>query len=246
MNILFLLAIASAPGFAIGLYIYLKDKHEREPIGLLIKAFIYGILSTSLTLIISIPISSVVPIDEQDIGEQAIHAFLLVALIEEFSKFVFVRGVLYRDKNFNEPFDGIVYSVMVGMGFATFENILYVSDGGVSTAFLRMFTAVPAHAAFAVLMGYYLGKAKFEHKKGYYSFYALGVATLLHGAYDYFWFIAYVPGIWLGAIVSLVLGIYFSKKAIKIHQDESPFHPDVLPPLQNKIESSDEHHPKVT
>src|SRR6188474_732711 len=106
MNLLALLAIATAPGVAIGLYIYLKDKHEREPIGLLIRAFMYGILSTILALIISFPINAVVPIDEKNIGEQAIHAFLLVALIEEFSKFVFVRGVLYRDKNFNEPFDG--------------------------------------------------------------------------------------------------------------------------------------------
>lgn len=240
MNILFLLAIATAPGVAIALYIYLKDKHEREPIGLLVKAFVYGMLSTLLALIISIPISSVVPIDQQSLGEQAIHAFLLVALIEEFSKFVFVRGVLYRDRNFNEPFDGIVYSVMVGMGFATFENILYVSNGGMGTAFLRMFTAVPAHAAFAVLMGYYLGKAKFEHKKGYYALRALGVATLLHGAYDYFWFIAYVPGIWMGAIASLVIGVYFSKKAIKIHQDESPFHPDAIAISPKKTETSDE------
>ena len=239
MNILFLLAIATAPGVAIGLYIYLKDKHEREPIGLLIKAFIFGMLSILLTLIISIPISSVIPIDKQNLGEQAIHAFLLVALIEEFSKFVFVRGVLYRDKNFNEPFDGIVYSVMVGMGFATLENILYVVDGGMSTALLRMFTAVPAHASFAVLMGYFLGKAKFEHKKGYYAIYALGAAALLHGAYDYFLFISYIPGLWVGAITALGLGIYFSKKAIKIHQDESPFHPDALPPFQNEGEDPD-------
>jgi len=240
MNILLLLAIATAPGVAIALYIYLKDKHEREPIGLLIRAFLYGMLSTLLTLIISKPISSVIPIDKQSLGEQAIHAFLLVALIEEFSKFVFVRGVLYRDRNFNEPFDGIVYSVMVGMGFATLENILYVSEGGISTAFMRMFTAVPAHAAFAVLMGYYLGKAKFEHRKIYYSLHALGIATLLHGIYDYFWFIAYVPGIWMGAMLSLGLGIYFAKKAIKIHSDESPFHPDVLPPFHHEAEPMDE------
>jgi RsiW-degrading membrane proteinase PrsW (M82 family) len=239
MNLLFLFGIATAPGFAIGLYIYLKDKHEREPIGLLVKAFIYGILSTILTLIISIPISSLVPIEEHNIGEQAVHAFLLVALIEEFSKFIFVRGVLYRDKNFNEPFDGIVYSVMVGMGFATFENILYVWEGGVNTALLRMFTAVPAHASFAVLMGYFLGKAKFDHKPSYSSLYALGVATFFHGAYDYFWFIAYVPGIWLGAIASLGVGIYFAKKAIRIHQEESPFHPDALPPFQSEHESGE-------
>ena len=223
MNIFLLLALALAPGVAIALYVYWRDEHEREPVGLLMRSFLYGILSVFLTLAISLPINAVVLIDEQNLTEQAIHAFIIVALIEEFSKFVFVRGVLYRNQNFNEPFDGIVYSVMVSMGFATFENIMYVIDGGIEVAFLRMFTAVPAHAAFAVLMGYYLGKAKFEHKKGYYAIHALGVATLLHGAYDYFWFISYVPGIWIGAIVSLVVGVLLSRKAIHIHQHASPF-----------------------
>ena len=152
------------------------------------------------------------------------HAFFIVALVEEFSKFIFVRGILYNNKNFNEPFDGIVYTVMVGMGFATLENILYVfNGGGVGTAIMRMFTAVPAHATFAVLMGFYLGKAKFEHKKSYYAFHALGVATLFHGAYDYCLFVSFVPGIVFGALLSLVVGIWLSRKAIKIHQLASPF-----------------------
>ena len=96
-------------------------------------------------------------------------------------------------------------------------------EGGSGTGLLRMFTAVPAHPTFAILMGYYLGKAKFEHKKAYYALHALGVATLFHGAYDYFLFISYVPGIVLGALVSLILGIHLSRKAIKIHQLASPF-----------------------
>jgi RsiW-degrading membrane proteinase PrsW (M82 family) len=96
-------------------------------------------------------------------------------------------------------------------------------DGGVEVAILRMFTAVPAHASFGVLMGYFLGKAKFEHKKGHYAIYALAVATLFHGAYDYFWFISYVPGIWIGAVISLIIGIVLSRRAIHIHQQASPF-----------------------
>ena len=219
----FLLAIALAPGAAIGLYIYWKDKHEREPLGLLVKSFFFGVISTLITLLISWPISRLVPLDPTSLTQQAVHAFLLVALIEEFSKFIFVRWVLYPNKNFNEPFDGIVYSVTVSLGFAGLENILYVLDGGVETAVLRMFTAVPAHASFGVLMGYFLGKAKFEHKKGHYAIYALGVATLFHGAYDYFWFIAYVPGIWIGAVISLIIGIVLSRRAIHIHQQASPF-----------------------
>ncbi|MFO0508148.1 MAG: PrsW family intramembrane metalloprotease [bacterium] len=223
MNIFFLLAIALTPGAAIGLYIYWKDKHEREPLGLLVKSFFFGVISTLITLLISWPISRLVPLDPTSLTQQAVHAFLLVALIEEFSKFIFVRWVLYPNKNFNEPFDGIVYSVTVSLGFAGLENILYVMDGGVEVAILRMFTAVPAHASFGVLMGYFLGKAKFEHKKGHYAIYALAVATLFHGAYDYFWFISYVPGIWIGAVISLIIGIVLSRRAIHIHQQASPF-----------------------
>lgn len=218
-----LLAISSAPGACVILYIYLKDKHEREPVGLLVKSFLLGIAAVIVTFLISFPLDMFVPTDEQDLTQQAVHAFLLVALVEEFSKFLFVRGVLYHDHHFNEPFDGIVYSVMVSMGFATLENILYVSQGGFTTAILRMFTAVPAHATFAVLMGYFIGKAKFEDGRGYLAVIGLLSATAFHGAYDYFWFISFVPGIWIGAILSLVVGLWLAKKAIRIHQDASPF-----------------------
>src|SRR6267154_4956357 len=169
MSTLFLLALALAPGAVIGLYIYIKDKYEREPIRLVVLSFFLGVASTVVTLLISLPINYFIPTDEKSLSEQAIHAFLLVALIEEFSKFIFVRWVLYPNKNFNEPFDGIVYAVSVSLGFAGLENILYVmnSDNGVAVGILRMFTAVPAHASFAVLMGYFLGRAKHEPGKSY-------------------------------------------------------------------------------
>lgn len=159
-----LLALALAPGAAISLYIYLKDKHEREPLGLLLLSFFYGMLSVFVTLLISMPLEYFV-INKQSAGELFTDAFFKVALVEEFSKFVFIRFILFRNKNFNEPFDGIVYAAMVGMGFATLENILYVYQYGVPTGILRMFTAVPAHACFAILMGYYLGRARFLERK---------------------------------------------------------------------------------
>jgi len=225
MNSIALLALALAPGAAIGLYIYFKDKYEREPIGLVVKSFFMGVVSTVITFLISLPINWVIPIEEKSLSEQAIHAFLLVALIEEFSKFIFVRWVLYPNKNFNEPFDGIVYAVSVSLGFAGLENILYVmnSENGLATGIMRMFTAVPAHATFAVLMGYFMGIAKCEKGKAHYVWYGLGAATLFHGAYDYFWFVSYVPGLWAGAIASLMIGIFLSRKAIQMHQQASPF-----------------------
>lgn len=219
-----LLVIALSPGLAIALHIYLKDRHEREPLGLLIASFFYGVLSTIITLVISLPLNVIIELKDDDVVHQFANAFFKVALVEEFSKFIFLRFILYYNKNFNEPFDGIVYAVMIGMGFATLENILYVFQFGMATGFLRMFTAVPAHASFAILMGYFVGKAKFSNQARLINvFIGLFVATLFHGLYDYFWFISFLPGLWIGAIASLLTGLYFSIKAIRLHDQISPF-----------------------
>ncbi|MBL0741730.1 PrsW family glutamic-type intramembrane protease [Chryseolinea lacunae] len=238
MNVLTLLALALAPGCAIMLYIYLKDKHEREPIGLLALSFGYGLLSVLVTLFISFPVDSFLLLKENDVVQQFFNAFFKVALIEEFSKFIFVRFILYNNKNFNEPFDGIVYAVMVSMGFATLENIIYVFQYGFATGVLRVFTAVPAHATFAVLMGFFLGKAKFSKRHGLLlSALALFAAALFHGAYDYFWFISFIPGLWLGAIASLIAGFILSRRAIRLHQQSSPF--IVQPVAETTVEAQE-------
>lgn len=228
MDVLTLFALALAPGTAIIIYIYLKDQHEREPLHLLLISFFYGVLSTFLTLSISFPLNAFLLTKEDDVVSQFINAFFKVALVEEFSKFFFVRFILFRNKNFNEPFDGIVYAVMVSMGFATLENIFYVYQYGFITGILRMFTAVPAHATFGILMGFYLGLAKFSHNRSIYlSLIALLVPTVFHGLYDYFWFIAEIKnvytGIWVFALISLVVAFILSRKAIRIHQQASPF-----------------------
>lgn len=224
MHALSLFSLALAPGAAIMLYIYLRDKHEREPISLLLISFLYGGLSTIVTLFISWPVNALILLKDDDVVHQFFNAFFKVALIEEFSKFIFVRFILFNNKHFNEPFDGIVYAVMVSMGFATLENIVYVFQYGFTTGLLRMFTAVPAHAAFGILMGFFLGKAKFTHRNGMlYSVIALVVPAIFHGSYDYFWFISFVPGIWTGAILSLVISFVLSRKAIRLHQQASPF-----------------------
>jgi RsiW-degrading membrane proteinase PrsW (M82 family) len=112
---------------------------------------------------------------------------------------------------------------MVSMGFAALENILYVFQHGVATGITRAFTAVPAHATFAILMGYFMGKAKFSKNKTELNLLGLLVATIFHGAYDFFLFINFIPGIATGAFVSLIIGIVLSKKAIKKHQQSSQF-----------------------
>ncbi len=153
-----------------------------------------------------------------------VKAFVIVALVEEFSKYIIVRYFAQVRREFNEPFDGIVYAVMVSMGFATLENILYVFQYGFSTGVLRAFTAVPAHATFAILMGYFMGKAKFSKKnKVVLNLTGLLLAVIFHGAYDFFLFINFIPGISIGAFASLLIGIFLARKGMKKHQNNSQF-----------------------
>ncbi|PQJ71976.1 PrsW family intramembrane metalloprotease [Polaribacter butkevichii] len=220
-----LLFLAIAPATIIILYIYFKDKFEKEPIGFLFKNFLLGATaSVLLTVILGGFASNFIPLlDNTSVLQQFLKAFVVVALVEEFSKYVIVRYYAQRNKEYNESFDGIVYAVMVSMGFATLENVLYVFQHGVSTGIIRAFTAVPAHATFAILMGYFMGRAKFSKNRIVLNLTGLFFATLFHGAYDFFLFINFIPGISIGAFVSLAIGIILSRKAIKKHQNSSVF-----------------------
>ncbi len=220
-----LLLLAVAPVLTIIVYIYFQDKYEKEPNRLLIISFLLGaIISILIVSVLYLFTGHLIPItNEFSIWQQFIQAFFIVALAEEFSKYVIVKYFAQPKKAFNEPYDGIIYAVMVSMGFACTENIMYVLQGGYETAILRAFTAVPAHATFGILMGYYMGKAKFSNNRLRLNIAGLLLAVLFHGAYDFFLFIGFIPGISIGAFISLIIGIILSRKAIRRHQDNSHF-----------------------
>nr|WP_321222856.1 PrsW family glutamic-type intramembrane protease [uncultured Psychroserpens sp.] len=222
-----LLLLAFAPVVVIILYVYFKDKYDKEPKLLLLVSFLLGaIVSIVVTTIIYYVFDIILPLkNEFSVPQQFIKAFIVVGLTEEFSKYIIVRFFNQPKKAFDEPFDGIMYAVMVSMGFAATENIFYVLEGGYVTGILRAFTAVPAHATFGILMGYFMGKAKFSKNRIKLNLLGLLLALTFHGFYDFFLFIDFIPGIWIGAFISLILGIILSNKAIKRHQEDSNFNP---------------------
>lgn len=219
-----LVLLSIAPVIIIILYVYLKDKYDKEPKLLLFFCFLFGaFVSIFITTLLYILFDYIIIPEENNIVEQFIKAFFIVGFTEEFSKYIIVRYYAQTREAFNEPYDGIIYAVMVSMGFAATENIFYVMAGGYEVALLRAVTAVPAHATFAILMGYYMGKAKFSKNRMQLNLIGLLLAIVFHGAYDFFLFIDFIPGVWIGAFVSLAFGIVLSRNAIKSHQNNSHF-----------------------
>jgi RsiW-degrading membrane proteinase PrsW (M82 family) len=218
--LLVLIALAVVPGVAIAFFLYKKDIYEKEPPRELIKAFLLGSLCVVLAAFI-----------EMVLGKSStfVEAFLYIALTEELCKYLILIIAFYPKPQFNEPFDGIVYAGFISLGFATLENLFYVVDKGIAVAIVRMFLSVPAHAIFGVVMGFFVGGAKFFRGKRR-TFLSLGLlaAVFLHGLYDYF-LMAGIPWLVLFSLLLVGIGVIVSLKAIRIRESQSPFMPGAKP-----------------
>jgi RsiW-degrading membrane proteinase PrsW (M82 family) len=204
-----LLALSLAPGIAIIFYIYSKDKYDREPFEQLFISFLLGVVCTVPASVIQRALQPELDISFSSfsIPYYIIWAYLLVGFSEEGCKFLVLRLYSYRQRAFNEPFDGIVYSVMVSMGFACLENVMYVFQHGFATGLLRMFLSVPAHASFGVLMGYHTGLAKFDPGRGaWHLCKGLLIAVFFHGSFDFFLFLQNNPNVTRYVSQSLLVG----------------------------------------
>ena len=187
---MFTFALTIAPPLAILAYFVFSDRF-REPNGLILKTFFLGIA-------ITIPAGylNTFIIDTFDDGTQFRMAFLSGFVgggpVEEILKFSILYYFILREKEFNEPMDGIVYGVTASLGFATLENFYYVylladyyQTSSMSLAIVRSFSAVPAHAVFGVFMGYFFMKYVFV-KKGDNLLFAFTIPFVLHGCYNLF------------------------------------------------------------
>ncbi len=179
-----LVFIALAPVFVIGFYVYYRDKYEKEPLGIIFKALLAGILISFPVILVE----SFFSIFAESFGmyRPAYDAFVVAAFTEEAFKLTALYLLFWKITNFNEKFDGLVYAVFISLGFAGFENVLYVLRGGAHVGWVRAFTAVPFHALSGVVMGYYFSLAKFTPVfKNRYLKLSFFMPFLLHGIYDF-------------------------------------------------------------
>lgn len=209
-----LLLLALAPGLVICFYIYVRDKYEREPVKLVALTFFIGVLAAAAAGLAE----SAFPYSEKTatLLATAANATLVVAPIEELAKFLVVWLFAYRSPEFNEPFDGVVYCVMASMGFATIENLWYVLDGGTGIGLERAFISVPGHAAYGAIMGYYMGRAKFDTagRGRMLLLTGLVLATVAHGLFDFGLMMHSAAGLVITAL-AFSFAIAFAVRAIR-------------------------------
>lgn len=195
MKDLIIVLAAVLPALVIVGYIVFRDKNRREPISQVWKGVRYGVGSALLALVVGAPFSvlaEMVPVlDYTETFWGALYgSFFMAAVPEELAKLLMLYLLLRKNPYFDERMDGIVYAVAVGMGFAGFENILYLFENeeiwGTIGAIRALFS-VPGHFCFAVFMGYYYSLAHFDKKnrQELNLFLMVAVPIVLHGVFDF-------------------------------------------------------------
>ncbi len=182
-----LLLLALSPSIFLLWFFRHKDRYKHEPIRFMAKVFFLGALFTILAVIVEL---LAFPIFQPDNGllETGLFFFIIVGPIEEFAKFAAVRVRAYHSHQFDEPMDGIVLGVSAALGFATVENLADVfsaptPEAQILVGIVRAFLSVPGHAFWGAITGFYLGQAKYL-KRPSLAYVGLGIAALLHGAFD--------------------------------------------------------------
>ncbi len=175
MDVVAIAALAFAPGIFWLWYFYRKDRIEPEPKKMIVKAFFLGMIAVFPAAAIEFPFTAT---------GMLVLAVIVAPVVEEIFKYLFVYYGAYRDAEFNEPMDGIIYACAVALGFASVENLAYLlqayldpdkfsgfisissSYGRVSIIFvLRALLTVPGHALWSSMWGYALGWAKFSDEE---------------------------------------------------------------------------------
>ncbi|PWK14299.1 PrsW family glutamic-type intramembrane protease [Tumebacillus permanentifrigoris] len=220
MNIVLLIGCAVAPAIALMSFFYIRDRYDSEPLQLVGKLFLVGMLS-------ALPVMYFVKWVSTSISSPYVHTILVVAVVEELSKLLLTYWFAVRHHEFDEEYDGIVYAVATSLGFATIENIIKALALGWDVIPFRTLFTVPGHALFGVIMGYYLGKAKFttsRRKRVLLGLLAFGSPWLVHSTYDSLliseqtWLIAlsipFMVGLWINGL-----------RKVREAAERSPFKP---------------------
>ena len=193
MSVLALYVLAAVlPAVFLMRYIYRKDTAEKEPPSLLLSLVFMGVLAALAAMVLERIGEGILnrTVSQYSRWYVILLAFLVVGAAEEGCKLFFLKRRSWWDPNFNYRFDGVVYAVFVSLGFAAFENVLYVFRYGLSVVLPRALLAIPGHMGFAVFMGCFYGRAKlcegYGDEAGKQGNLFLGwlSATVLHGIYD--------------------------------------------------------------
>ena len=179
------------PGFA-WLVFYMGEETHPEPKRLIAFVFIVGMAFGFFT----VAIENIFSGWAAGIGIQELSLLSLfgLAIIEEAMKFTAAHFAIYRNPEFSEPVDAMIYMIVAALGFATLENIGAIAGltpqaallpAVFETVSLRFVGATLLHTLTSGIVGYYWALGIVRGKVARYLAIGIPIAAILHATFNY-------------------------------------------------------------
>lgn len=229
-----IILLSLLPNF-IWLWFYLKQDPHPEPPPFLVLAFFLGIFSTAFSLatgVFLLRFFEFLGAERAVVQNSFWFMFLGVALVEESFKFLMVYLFLRKNPVFDEPIDALIYLVVVALGFAFVENVVYLVSvfnqyqGNLTQLVyfltLRFIGANFLHSLTSGLAGYFWAVGIVKHRAQRAIFEGLGWASLIHTLFNFFVIKLGMP-FYAGAVFLLfVLALFLLKNTETLRQLSRP------------------------
>ena len=201
-----------------------SDRKSREPLSMILICILSGAFTICFSLIIDKLIVTLNLVNASMFPSQnsySVYRIMVLAGVEEYAKLLVLHLFLYKNKAYDDIYDGFVYSSIIALSFSLIETVMYVFREQTfadmtSLAILRNFTSIPLHIVCGVVMGYFISLQKFSKTKKRKFINLVGslfVPTLVHTIYNVFFSMVlmdYTNNIGVLLIIILfVLSIYF-------------------------------------
>lgn len=208
---------------------YLRNDVHPEPNKLIIKVFLLGIISGFLAIFLEMGAKSLIGYSRQaSLIGSIVYIFFGIAAIEEAVKYLAVRVGVYKNIEFDEPLDILLYMIISALGFAALENILSLSTyhpfltlkKTLEVVTTRFISTTFLHALTSAVFGYFIALS-FYHIRYRHLLFFTGfiVAVSLHSVYNFF--IMKLEDFLVPAIILILLALFISYAIKKVKKLKS-------------------------
>jgi len=184
MNLSIIISFLISPLIALILVLMASRILDKKTLAQFASSYLLGIF-TAIPMIVGLYLASEYTLlqNPHSLRRTLLFSFVIVGFLAEFTKFLLLRYSFIPKDGVNKPFDGILYSVMISMGFATTANIYFFFELPAPFNLSMVYFSLPfANLIIGVILGFFAGFGKFRKNHVDYLT-GLGAAIFFQGFY---------------------------------------------------------------
>ncbi|MCF8299079.1 MAG: PrsW family intramembrane metalloprotease [Saprospiraceae bacterium] len=186
MNGIEILSLFISPVIFLLMFFYLKVRLRVKSFKLLLQAILFGLLSVALLYVAHL-LSHLMGLDElKNIKRTAFYTLVIIGFSSELAKFLVLRYCFLPQQGFRGPLEGIIYSVIISLGFATGAIFLFgfnIIGSHIDTLYLFLYPFFSILSG--IIMGFFVGLGKSRKNRFVDSMTGLGAAVFFQGLFNF-------------------------------------------------------------